>query len=113
MDYIALSKDFKKGNWMYETGAATYIDSYHVRSYMAFSNISHDRFSYNWFKPMVSLTCTYKGEDINSNAREIICAPLPKFRIGNDKGLFTNITYIPKFKELTNGFIGIEFGYNF
>ena len=113
MEYLALSKDYKKGNWLFETGAGTYIDSYYLRSYMVFSNVSHDRFTYNWIKPMVSLTCTYKGKELNNDARETICAPLPKIRIGKHKGLFSNITYIPKYKELTNGFIGIEFGYKF
>ena len=113
MEYLALSKDFRKGNWMFETGAGTYIDSYHLRSYMVFSNVSHDRFTYSWFKPMLSLTCSYKGKELNNDTRETICAPLPKLRIGKGKGLFANMTYIPKYKEITNGFIGVEFGYKF
>lgn len=113
MEYLALSKDLKKGNWMFETGAGTYIDSYHKRSYIFFSNISHDKYTYNWFKPMLSLACTYKGEELYSNSREVICAPLPKLRIGKSKGLFTNLTFVPKLKKLTNGFIAIEFAYKF
>lgn len=113
MELLALSKDYKKGNWMFETGFGTFIDSYHIRSYMFFSNVSLDRFTYNWFKPILSLGCTYKGKEHHSDKRKIICASLPRLRIGKHKGLFTNVTLIPKYKKLTNGFIGIEFGYKF
>ena len=44
MEYLALSRDFQKGNWLFETGAGTYLDSYYKRSYLIFSNITHNRF---------------------------------------------------------------------
>lgn len=113
MDYFAFSKDFRKGNWLFENGAGTYLDTYYKRSYLVFSNITHDRFRKEWYSLMLSLNCTYKGKELDSNKRETICGPLAKLSIGKRKGLFSNVTLMPKHEDLTNGFVGIEFGYKF
>lgn len=113
MALIGFSKDLQWNDWLFETGAASFIDSYHVDSYMLFSNVSHKNYTYAWFRPTIGLTCAYKGEELRDLSRDWICAPIPKVRIGKDKGLFSSLAFIPKFGDVTNGFVGIEVGYKF
>lgn len=113
MALLGLSKEIQWRRWRLENGAATYIDSFHLRSYMVFSNVSHEYLMYRYWQPMLSLICTYKGRELGDPHRETICGPLPKLRFGRQKGMFANLTLIPKFRDLTNGFAGLEVGYKF
>jgi hypothetical protein len=113
LDYLGISKSIKKDSWMFENGVGTFIDSYHLRSYIVFSNISYDTHKLGLLKPMLNLHCAYRGYSYNNDDRRIQCYPALKFRIGKEKGLFTNITPIPKIKGLTDGQITFEVGYKF
>ena len=113
LDYIAGSKSSKKDGWTFENGAGTFIDTYHQRSYMIFSNISHDNYKYGIYTPMLNVHCAYKGYSYSKDDRKIQCYPSFKLRIGRDKGFFTNIMPVPKVGSLTNGLVTIEIGYKF
>jgi len=111
--YFAISKTTPINLWELENGLGTYIDSYHIRSYKFFTNISHKEYSYSIFKPLIGFEINYKGKSYTSTKRRIIVAPTIKFRIGKNKGLFTNILVVPKIGTLTNGFTALGFGYKF
>jgi hypothetical protein len=113
MDLFAYSRDYKKGNWNFENGAGTFVDSYHKRSYIAFSNISNDRIKTKYVQPVIGLNCMYKGKSYNSDEMQTVCSPPIKLRIGKQKGLFAYLTPVPKIKGVTNGFISLEVGYKF
>lgn len=110
MDLFGLSKELRSSQFRFDTGFNTYIDSYGKRSYGVFSKVSHDDYRYGIVSPMVSLTCTYKGEDYGSDRMRIYCLPLPVIRIGGSSGLFADISALPKVSQYTNGWAAIEVG---
>ena len=69
LHYIALTKTLKKEAWNIETGAGTFIDTYHVRSYIGFSDISHDDYHYGIITPLLSVNCAYKGYEHSTRNR--------------------------------------------
>jgi len=113
LSFFAASKSFKKNAWTFENGAGTFIDTYHKRAYIVFSNISHDNYKYGLFTPMLNVHCAYKGHSYSEDNRKLQCYPLFKLRIGREKGLFTNIIPLPKIGDITNGLVAFEVGYKF
>ncbi len=113
LNYLAVSKSYKKNRWNFENGVGTFIDSYHVRSYIAFTDISHARYKYGLITPMINLHCAYKGIEHTSNKRDVSCYPAVKLRIGKEKGVFVNVTPIPPLGDLTDGQLSFEVGYKF
>jgi len=113
VEYLAVSKEVKKGNWSFDTGFGSYIDSYGKRSYIAFSDVGHQDFRIGILQPTISLNCQYKGEDYGSDEMRLICSPPLKFRLGRVDGPVLKITPVPKIGTLTNGVISFEFGYKF
>lgn len=111
MDNIGYSAEYKIDQWQIEPGISTFIDSYNLRSFSAFADISHERLAYPYYRPLLSLTCVYKGVEYGSDARAVACYPFIKLRIGGDSKFFANIAPIPHVRGVTNGFIAIEFGY--
>lgn len=111
MDYFAISKTYSYKAYRFETGLGTFIDSYSIRAYRLFVNISHMEYKWGVITPMLGLDCYSKGKEYTSNKRQNICSPSVKLRVGEENGLFVNIMPVPKIKGLTNGFISIEFGY--
>ncbi len=105
------SREYQVDNWQLEPGINTYIDSYDKRSYTAFADISHEIFSFSYFRPMLSLSCMYKGNSYDSDEMEFRCYPLLKIRIGGEKNLFANIIPVPYVSGVTNGLIAVEVGY--
>jgi hypothetical protein len=110
MRYFGLSRELRRDKWRFDTGFATYVDSYRVRSYSVFSDISHDDYALRYLRPMLSLQCQSKGHTYSSEERQFLCFPLPKLRIGGDAGPLVNISGTPKVGKLTNGFAVAEFG---
>lgn len=113
LNFLAISKTTKKNNWNFENGIGTFVDTYHTRSYIAFSDISHDNYKYGFITPMLSANCAYKGYKHSTKKRRIQCFPLLKFRLGNNKGFVLKIAPMPKVKKITNGQISFELGYTF
>ena len=113
IEYLAISRELKKENWRFNTGAGTYVDSYNLRSYGIFSDISHERLRWKWVTPIVSMVCTYKGVEYGSDERRIKLGPMLKLRLGQDTGVFMTVTGMPKLEGLTDGFVMSEFGYRF
>lgn len=113
MEYFAISKTFKNEDWSFELGGGTFIDSYALRSYSIFTNISYQEYTWGIFTPLLSIDFYYKGEEYNSDNREPIIAPGLKFRFGYEDGIFITIQPVPKIKNLTDGFIAVGFGYKF
>jgi hypothetical protein len=113
LDYLAISKLYKNDLWHFENGIGTFIDSYHIRSYTAFSNISHEHYKLGVLTPILGLNCYYKGKNYDSTERRFRCHPALKLRIGKEEGFFLNIMPIPKVEGLTDGFITVELGYKF
>jgi len=110
MSYLGYSKEYRSDNWRFEPGIATAIDSYSLRSYSVFVDISHNNFQFSYVRPMLSLNCMYKGSSYDHKNMSLQCYPFVKFRVGGDK-FFANITPVPQVKGVTNGLIAIEFGY--
>jgi hypothetical protein len=113
LNYFAASKSIKKNKWTFENGAGTFVDTYHKRAFVVFSNITHDRYKYGVFTPMLNVHCAYKGHSYKEDNRKLQCYPLFKLRIGREKGLFTNIIPLPKIGDVTNGLVAFEVGYKF
>jgi hypothetical protein len=113
LNYIALTKTLEKKAWNIETGIGTFVDTYHVRSYIGFSDISHDDYHYGIITPLLSANCAYKGYEHSSKKRQLRCFPLLKFKLASGKGFVVKITPIPKYKDVTNGQLSFEFGYKF
>ena len=113
MEYFAISKTFDYEDWCFEAGGGTFLDSYEVRSYKIFTNISHMDYTWGIFTPMLAIDLYSKGKEYSSDKRTQIIAPSFKLRIGDKDGLFMNIQPIPKVGDLTNGFVAVEFGYKF
>ena len=113
LSFFAASKSIKKNAWTFENGAGTFVDTYHKRAYIVFSNISHDNYKYGLLTPMLNVHCAYKGHSYTKHDRKLQCYPLFKLRIGREKGLFTNIIPLPKVGTITNGLIAFEVGYKF
>lgn len=113
LNYFAASISHKKNVWNFENGIGTFIDTYHKRAFVTFTDISHDRYRYGLLTPVINFHCAYKGYSYSSNKRRVQCYPLFKVRIGKQKGLFTNIIPLPKIGDVTNGLVAFEIGYKF
>ena len=113
LSYLAASKSYVNNHWSFENGVGTFIDTFNLRSYIAFSDISHDEYKLGIVTPMLNIHCSYKGYSHSTTDRKVQCYPAVKFRIGQSSGLFANITPIPKIKGLTYGQIAFELGYKF
>ena len=113
LNYFAASKSIKKNAWTFDNGAGTFVDTYHKRAFIVFSNISHDNYKYGLLTPMINVHCAYKGHSYKADDRKLQCYPLFKLRVGRDKGLFTNIIPLPKIGNITNGLVAFELGYKF
>jgi len=111
LKWIGYSRTFQREKWRFVTGAATYVDSYSVRSYAVFSDISHDDFRLSWVRPALSAQCHYKGRDYGSTERQFYCFPVPKLKFGGDEGLMANLAAVPKLGKITNGWASLELGY--
>ena len=113
LNYFALSKFDHKDAWHFEKGVGTFIDTYHVRSFIAFGEVSHDNYKYGLITPLLNAHCAYKGHTHKHKGRRLQCFPVLKFKIGRDKGAFLKVTPVPKLGKLTNGQIVFEMGYKF
>ena len=113
MKYFAISKIIDYEDWCFEIGGGTFIDSYELRSYRVFTNISHKDYTWGILTPMLAIDFYSKGEEYGSDKRTQIIVPSFKLRVGDEEGLFMNIHPVPKISDITNGFIAIEFGYKF
>ena len=111
MKYLGYAREFPYGKWRFTSGGATYVDSYRVRSYSVFSDVSHDDVAFGILRPALSLQCQSKGRNYTSQDRQFICFPLPKVRIGADDGFLMNVSGAPKLGKLTDGFVVAEFGF--
>lgn len=111
MDNLGYSAEFQIDDWQIEPGINTFIDSYNKRSYSLFTDISHEHYAYPYYRPVLSLSCMYKGIQYSSDEMALRCYPLIKFRIGDETKLFANIVPIPHVGDTTNGFIAVEIGY--
>ncbi len=113
LNYFAASKSVKRNDWIFENGAGTFVDTYHKRAYIVFSNISNNNYKYGLMTPMLNVHCAYKGHSYTEDNRKLQCYPLFKLRIGREKGVFTNIIPLPKVSDITNGLVAFEVGYKF
>ena len=113
LNYFAVSKFEHKDAWHFEKGIGTFVDTYHVRSFIAFGEVSHDNYKYGLITPLINAHCAYKGHTHKNKGRRLQCFPSLKFKIGRDKGVFLKVTPIPKLGSLTNGQIVFEMGYKF
>lgn len=111
ISFLGYSREYTKNKWKIEPGINTYVDSYSLRSYTAFVDISNDAYAYKYFRPILNLSLMYKGIGYNSDEMRVKLIPLVKFRIGGDTKLFANIIPVPPVGNDTNGFVAIEFGY--
>jgi len=113
MEYFSISKSNNYKNWEFETGLGTYIDSYGIRAYKLYTNISSENFRFWIFQPRLGIAIHSKGVEYNSNERKTVIISTPQLRVGDINGLFMNIMPIPKLSPYTNGFVAVEFGYKF
>ncbi len=111
MKYFGYARTYPFGKWRFDNGFATYVDSYRLRAYSVFSDVTHEDYGFAYVRPAVSLQCQSKGRAYFSNERQFICFPLPKIRFGADEGLVLNVSGAPKLGKLTNGFVVAEFGF--
>ncbi len=113
MSYFSVAKSKRTAKVDLESGIGTYIDSYHQRSYMIFSNVTSPRIKTKYFQPAIGLNCSLKGSSYSSEEKRWICSPPLKLRIGKSKGLYAYVTPVPKLGKLTNGLVSLEVGYKF
>ena len=113
MELIGFSKEFNIDKYRLDTGFSSYLDSYHKRSYVVFSNISHQDYHYGIVTPMLEVGITNKGKDHDSSERKTYPFLIPKLRFGANEGLFVDLSSLPKIKGLTNGWLAIEIGYKY
>jgi len=113
MEYFGISKIFVNEKWTFDTGVGTFVDSYSIRSYKVFTNVSHRDFTWGVLTPILSLELYSKGKGYESNQKHQFLYPGFKVRVGNEDGLFMYIQPVPKLGTLTNGFVAIEVGYRF
>jgi len=113
MDYFAISKMFSHEKWNFDTGVGTFVDSYSIRSYKVFTNISYSEYKWGFLTPIVSMEFYSKGEAYGSSNRHQFLYPSFKLRVGEEDGLFMYIQPVPKLGTLTNGFVAVEVGYRF
>ena len=111
MEYLAISKWNRYNLFNIESGIGTYIDSYSLRAYTFFNNISYEKYNFWIFEPMIGTIIQYKGIKYDSNKRKPMITPSLKLRVGKKDGFFLNIMVVPKIKKLTNGFYTFEVGY--
>lgn len=109
--WLGYSRTLQREKWRFVTGFATYVDSYSVRSYAVFSDISHDDYAWRYARPALSVQCQYKGRDYGTTDRQFYCFPIPKVKFGGDRGFMVNLAATPKLGDITNGWISLEFGY--
>lgn len=111
MELIGYSREFCYGNFIFDTGVNTYVDSYDVRSYSLFSNVSYENFQYKIVTPMLEMGVTYKGKDYDTSEMQTYPFIIPKIRIGAGSGLFADFSGLPKIGDITNGWVALELGY--
>lgn len=111
LKWIGYSRALQRDKWRFTNGAATYVDSYSVRSYMVFTDISHNDYAWQWFRPALSAQCHYKGRDYGTKDRQFYCFPVPKLKFGGERGLMANLAGMPKVGSITNGWVTLEFGW--
>lgn len=111
ISFLGYSREYTKDKLKIEPGINTYVDSYSIRSYTAFVDISHDTYAYAYFRPILNLSMMYKGIGYSSDEMRLKFTPMVKFRIGGDTKLFINIVPVPPIRNTTNGFLAMEFGY--
>ncbi len=108
---IGYSRELCYGKFAFDTGVITYVDSYNVRSYALFSNVSYEGFHYGIMTPMVEIGITYKGKDYDTNEMQTYPFIIPKVRIGARDGFFADFSGLPKIGDITNGWVALELGY--
>jgi hypothetical protein len=111
MELFGYSRELCYGKFMFDTGVNTFVDSYEMRAYSLFSNISYMDFHYKIFTPMLEVGVTNKGEDYDSTERQTYPFIIPKVRIGAREGFFGDISGLPKIGDITNGWVALEVGY--
>lgn len=111
MELFGVSRDLEYNHFRFDTGVNTYIDSYRMRSWSIFSNVSHDSLNYGLLTPMLEIGITNKGKDYGSHERQTYPFIIPKIRIGERTGLFADISGLPKIGTITNGWVAFELGY--
>jgi len=111
MEALGYARELCYKKFMFDTGVATYVDSYDVRSFAFFSNVSYQEFHYKILTPMLEIGVTNKGNDYDSNERQTYPYIIPKIRIGARDGFFADISGLPKVGDITNGWVGIELGF--
>ena len=111
MELIGYSRELCYGNFIFDTGVNTYVDSYDVRSYSLFSNVSYENFQYKIVTPMLEMGVTYKGKDYDTSEMQTYPFVIPKIRIGAGSGLFADLSGLPKIGDITNGWVALELGY--
>lgn len=111
IEAIGYSRELCYGKFMFDSGIATYVDSYDVRSYALFSNVSYEDYRYKLLTPMLEIGVTNKGEDYDSDERQTYPFIIPKIRIGAGDGFFVDFSGLPKIADITNGWVMFELGY--
>lgn len=111
MELIGYSRELFYGKFIFDIGINTYVDSYYVRSYTLFSNISHTDFQHKWVTPMFVVGVTNKGEDYDTDERQTYAFIIPKIRFGARDGIFADISGLPEIGDITNGWVALEVGY--
>lgn len=111
MESIGYSRELCYEKFTFDTGVYTYIDSYDVRSYALFSNISYEDIRYKLLTPMIEVGVTNKGEDYDSDKRQTYPFIIPKLRLGAEEGIFADFSGLPRIGDITNGWVAIELGY--
>ncbi len=111
LKWVGYSRKLQHDKWRFDTGLSTYVDSYSVRSYAVFTDVSYDDFRLPLVRPALSLQCHYKGRDYGSTERQFYCFPMPKLKFGADDGFMANLAAVPKLGDITNGWVLLELGY--
>lgn len=111
MELFGYSREFCYGKIIFDTGVNTYIDSYDIRSYSLFSNVSYEDFHYKIVTPMLEIGVTYKGKDYDTSEKQTYPFVIPKIRVGAQDGLFVDFSGLPKIGDITNGWVALELGY--
>lgn len=110
-ELIGYSRELCHGKFMFDTGVNTFADSYNVRSYSLFSNVSYEDFHYKIITPMLQVGVTNKGKDYDTSERKTYLFIIPKIRIGARDGIFADFSGLPKIGDTTNGWVALEVGY--
>lgn len=113
IELIGYSREFELGKFTFDTGFNTYVDSYHIRSYSIFSNVSYAPLHYKFITPMAVIGVTNKGKDHDSDARQTYPLIIPKIRFGGRDNIpvFADISALPEVGGITNGWVALEVGF--